>query len=92
MQIIIQETESMVRKNGSERTENEKFQVLPEIFELWTTVVNIFSIVIFEYIPNLNWHISFMTLTKNRILYSHLTRILLKTRSTFPLLRYLQNL
>ena len=33
-----------------------------------------------------------MALTKKKILHSHLTQILLKTGSTFPLLRYLQNL
>ena len=92
MQIIVYETELMVRKNVGKRTENEKSQVLPEISELGTTAVNISSIVISEDIPDPNWHISFMVLTKKRILHSYLTQILLKTGSTSPLLRYLQNL
>lgn len=92
MQMIVHETESMVRKNVGERTENEGSQVLPEISEPRITAVNIPSIVISEDISDPNWHISFMALTKKRILHSHLIQILLKTGSTSPSLRYLQNL
>ncbi len=92
IQTIFHETESMVRKNVGKRTENERSQVLPEMSEPRTTAVNIPSIVIPEDIPDLNWHISFMALTKKRILHFHLTEILLNTWSTSPSLRYLQNL
>ena len=92
IQTIVHETESMVRKNFGERTENEISQVLPEISEPRTTAVNIPSIVISKDIPDLNWHISFMALTKKRILHSHLIQILLKTGSTSPSFRHLQNL
>lgn len=92
MQTIVHETESIVRKNVGERTENEGSQVLLEISEPRTTAGNIPSIVIPEDIPDPNWHISFIALTKKRILHSHLTQILLKTGSTSPSLRYLQNL
>ena len=54
MQIIVHETESIVRKNVGERIENKKFQVLPEISELGTKAVNIPSIVIPEDIPDPN--------------------------------------
>ena len=73
MQIIVHETESIVRKNVDKKTENEKSQVLLEISELGTTAVNIPFIVILEDIPDPNWHITFMALTKKRILYFHLT-------------------
>ncbi len=92
IQTIVHETESMVRKNVGERTENERSQVVLEISEPRTTAVNIPSIVIPEDIPDPNWHISFMALIKKRILHFYLTRILLKTGSTSPSLRYLQNL
>ncbi len=54
IQTIVHETESIVRKNVGERTENERSQVLPEIFEPKTTAVNIPSIVIPEDIPDPN--------------------------------------
>ena len=92
MQTIVHETESMVRNNVGERTENKRSQVLPGISELRTTAVNIPSIVIPEDIPDPNWHISFLALTKKRIFHSHLTQILLKTGSTSFSLRYLQSL
>ncbi len=82
----------MVIKNVGERTENGRSQVLPKISEPRTTAVNISSIVIPEDIPDPNWHISFMALTKKRVLHSHFTQILLKTASTSPSLRYLQSL
>lgn len=92
MQIIVHETESIIRKNVGERTENKKFQVLPKISELEATAINISSIMISEDISDLNWHISFIALTKKRILHFYLTQILWKTGSTSLLLRYLQNL
>lgn len=46
MQTIVHETELMVRRNVSERTENEGSQVLPEISEPRTTAVKIPSLVI----------------------------------------------
>ena len=79
----------MVKKNVSERTENEKSQVLTKISEPRTKAVNILSVMIPEDIPDPNWHISFMGLTKKKILHSHLTQILLKTESTSLLFKYL---
>lgn len=92
MQIIVHETKSMVRQNVGEKTENEKSQVFSEISEFGISVINIPSIMIPEDIPDPNYHISFMALTKKRKLYSHLTQILLKTGLTSLSLRYLQNL
>ena len=91
IQTIVHEIDPIVRKNFGERTENERYQVLHEISEPRTTAVNIPSIVIPEDMTDPNWHISFMALTKKRIPHSHLTQILLKTWSTSPSFRSLQN-